>query len=211
MIRVLVADDHAVVREGLKRILLESGDIHVVAEAANGPEVLQKLSEYACDLVILDMSMPGTSGLDVLKQVKCLHPRLPILILSIHPEEQYAVRVLRAGASGYLTKETAPEELIHAVRKTASGRKYVSSALAERLADDLHIQSGQPLHKTLSDREFQVFSLIASGKTVHSIAEEMHLSVKTISTYRKRILEKMSMKNNAELIHYAITEKLVDL
>ncbi|MFB0519205.1 MAG: response regulator [Acidobacteriota bacterium] len=210
MIKILIADDHAIVREGLKQIIQETSDIVVADEASNGQEVLEKVWKNDYDVVLLDISMPGRSGLDILKQLKSQKPELPVLILTVHPEEQYAVRVLRAGASGYLTKESAPDELIKAIRKVSMGRKYVSSTLAEKLATEVDIISEKPLHQALSDREYEVMCMIASGKTVKEIAEELCLSIKTISTYRSRILEKMKMKSNAELIHYAIQNRLVD-
>jgi len=210
MIKVLVADDHPVVREGLKQILAEARDIEVAAEAEDGHELLEKVRKEDFDVIVLDITMPGLMGLDALKQLKSEKPELPILILSIHPEEQYALRVLRAGAAGYLTKASAPDRLIGAIRKVYSGGKYVSSSLAERLADELRGDITKLPHETLSDREFQVMCFIASGKTVTEIADQLALSVKTVSTYRSRILEKMRMKTNAELTHYAIENKLVD-
>jgi two-component system invasion response regulator UvrY len=210
MIKILVADDHAVVREGLKQILSETPDMVVAAEASSGQEVLNKVRENNYDVVLLDISMPGRGGLDVLKQLKDEKPGLPVLILSIYPEEQYAVRALRAGASGYLTKESASDELIAAIRKISQGRKYVSASLAEKLAFDMEINAEKPTHEMLSDREYQVMCMIAKGKTIKEIAGELSLSVKTISTYRSRILDKMRMKNNAELTHYAIKNKLVE-
>ena len=210
MIKVLVADDHTLVRKGLKQILLETKDIEVVDEARDGKETINKVNKKDYDLVLLDISLPGRSGIDVLKQLKCSNPSLPVLILSMHPEEQYAVRTLRAGAAGYLTKESAPKELIAAIRKVAKGGKYITSSLAEKLAGEIGPSSDKPLHETLSDREYQVMCLIASGKTVKEIAEELFLSGKTISTYRSRILEKMKMRSSAELTHYAIKLGLVD-
>lgn len=210
MIRILIADDHAIVREGLKQILAETTDMIVVDEASTGQEVLNKLSKTDCDVVLLDISMPGRSGLDILKQLKGERPKLPVLILSMYSEEQYAMRSLRAGASGYMTKESAPDELIQAIRKVSMGRKYISPSVAEKLAFNLEPGSERPPHEILSDREYQVMCLIASGKAVREIAEDLSLSVKTISTYRARILEKMSMKSNAALTHYAIQNRLVD-
>ena len=210
MIRILIADDHAIFREGLKHILSESPDVKVAAEARNGQEVLEKIWSEKYDMVLLDISMPGMSGLEVLKQLKIEKPKLPVLVLSMHPEEQYAVRVLRAGASGYLTKESAPDELITAIRKVSQGRKYITSSLAERLAFEMEIDSEKPLHEVLSDREYQVLRIIAAGKTIKQIAEELSLSIKTVSTYRSRIMEKMKMKTNAELMHYAIKHQILD-
>jgi two-component system invasion response regulator UvrY len=210
MIKILIADDHAIVREGLKQILAETLDMVVADEATTGNEVLEKVLENEYDVVILDISMPGRDGVDILKQLKGHNPRLPILVLSMHSEDQYAVRVLKAGAAGYMTKESAPEDLITAIRRIATGRKYISSSLAEKLAFDLERDSKKPSHETLSDREYQVMCMIASGKRAQEIAEELCLSVKTVSTYRARILEKMKMKNNAELMRYAIRYGLVD-
>lgn len=210
MIKIFIADDHAIVREGLKQIVAETTDMAVTDEADTGHEVLEKVSENDYDVLVLDITMPGLNGLDALKQLRTQRPDLPVLVLSIHPEEQYAVRVLKAGASGYLTKESAPDELISAIRKVSMGGKYVTPSLAEKLASDLVADGKKPLHETLSDREYQVLCMIASGKTVTEIAEELFLSEKTISTYRSRILEKMKMKTNAELIHYAIKHGLVE-
>ena len=210
MIRILIGDDHAIVREGLKQILAESSDMAVAGEAANGQEVLEQVSKNDWDLVLLDIAMPGRGGLDILKQLRSERPELPVLMLSMYPEEQYAVRALKAGASGYLTKESAPEELIAAIRKVSLGRKYVSSSLAEKLAVYLEMDHEKPVHELLSDREYQVMVMIASGKTVKQIADELSLSVKTISTYRSRTLRKMEMKNNSEMTYYAIKHALVD-
>ena len=210
MIRILVVDDHAIVREGLKQILADVNDMAVRDEAGNGQEALAKIRDGEFDVVLLDISMPGRSGLEILKEIKAERPKLPVLILSMHAEEQYAIRALRAGASGYLTKASAPDELIGAIRKVSCGRKYVSSSLAEKLALELDIDTKKPPHTTLSDREYQVMLMIASGKSVKEIADELCLSVKTISTYRTRLMEKMNMKKNAELTLYAIQNNLVD-
>ena len=210
MIKILIADDHPVVRKGLKDIIQATSDMTVSGEASKGQEVLENVKRIDFDVVVLDIAMPGRSGLDILKELKSGKPELPVLILSIHPEEQYAVRVLKAGASGYLTKDSAPDELITAIREVSRGKKYISASLAEKLAYDLEIGAGKPLHETLSDREYEVMCRIASGKTVKEIAEELYLSVKTISTYRSRILEKMKMRSSAELTHYAIKLGLVD-
>ncbi len=207
--KILIADDHAIVREGLKRIITETSDMVVADEATSGHEALNKALKTDYDIVILDITMPGINGLDVLKQIKAQKPKLPILVLSVHPEEQYAVRVLRAGASGYLTKESVPDELIAAIRKAYDGGKYVSSFLAEKLAFDLEVEREKPVHETLSDREYQVMINIAQGKKVKDIAEELFLSEKTISTYRSRILEKMRMEKNEELVRYAINNHLI--
>lgn len=209
MIKVLIADDHTLVRKGLKQILLDSGDIQKVDEAKDGKETLTKVGKLHYDLVLLDISLPGRSGIDILKQLKYSNPDLPVLMLSMHPEEQYAVRSLRAGAAGYLTKESAPGELIAAIKKVAAGGKYITASLAEKLAGEIGPDSEKLLHETLSDREYQVMCLIASGKTVKEIAETLNLSVKTISTHRTRILTKMRMDNNAQLTHYAIKRGLV--
>ncbi len=210
MIKILIADDHPVVRKGLREIIEETPDMRVSGEASKGSEVLEKVSRQDFDAVLLDISMPGRSGLDVLKDIKKLRPKLAVLVLSIHPEEQYAVQAFRAGASGYLTKESAPDELLIALRKVSAGGKYVSSSLAEKLAYALETDRENPPHETLSTRENEVMLKIASGKTVTEIAKELFLSPKTISTYRTRILDKMGMKNNVELIRYAIKNHLVD-
>ena len=210
MLRIIIADDHAVVRQGLKQIVAETSDMVVTGEADNGQELLDKIKVEDYDVVILDITMPVRNGMDVLKQLRSERPRLPVLILSIHSEEQYASRALRAGASGYLTKESAPDELVAAIRKVSSGGKYISPSLAEKLAFELEAGLEQTPHEKLSDREYQVMCMIASGKTIMEIAKELLLSEKTISTYRSRILEKMTMKNNAELTYYAIKNQLVD-
>ena len=210
MIEILIADDHAIVREGLKQIVAETEDMTVADEAGTGQEVLDKIRVKKFDVVVLDISMPGRGGFDILKQIKREKPKLPVLVLTMHPEEQYAVRVLKNGGAGYLTKESAPDQLIAALRRVSSGRKYVSTALAEKLALDLESDQEKPRHENLSDREYQVLCMIASGKRVKEIAGELCLSVKTISTYRLRILLKMNMKHNAELTHYAIKHGLVE-
>ena len=205
MIRVLIADDHPIVRQGLRQILAETGDIEVKAEASAGQEVLEKIRRHPLDAVVLDLSMPGTSGLDTLKQIKEERPRLPVLVLSIYPEDQYAVRALRAGASGYLTKNSAPEALVTAIRKLAGGGRFITPSLGEKLAESLQNPlDGKPLHETLSDREFEVFRLIAKGKTVGEAAQILFISPKTVSTYRHRILEKTGLKTTAELMRYAV-------
>jgi two-component system invasion response regulator UvrY len=206
--RILIADDHAVVRRGLKQIIAETPDIVIADEATNGREVLDKIRNGDFDEVLLDIAMPDKDGMDVLNQIKYERPELPVLMLSMYPEEQFAVRALRAGASGYLTKESAPDELVTAIRRVSAGGKYVSSALAEKLASLLQ-NIERPPHEALSDREYKVMCLIASGKTVTEIAGELSLSIKTISTYRARVLGKMKMRNNAELTHYAIRNHLV--
>jgi two-component system invasion response regulator UvrY len=210
MLRILIADDHPIVRHGLKQLIAKTSDMIVVDEASNGFEVISKAGAGGCDVVLLDISMPGLTGLDIMGQLKNENPGLPVLILSMHSEEQYAVRALRAGASGYLTKQSAPDELLAAIRKVAAGGKYVSSSLAEKLASDLEVGAGKLLHETLSNREYQVMLMIATGKTVAEIAEVLSLSVQTISTYRSRILQKMQVKNNVELANYAIRNHLLD-
>jgi two-component system invasion response regulator UvrY len=209
-LRVLIADDHAIVRAGLKQFLAEVPDITVAGEAGSGTEALELIRQGEWDVVLLDIAMPDMTGIDVLKRLRHDKPDLPVLILSIYPEEQYAVSMLRAGASGYLTKESAPEQLEQAIRKVATGHRYVSPALAELLALEVGGDAGRPAHETLSQREFQVFSKLAAGKAVSEIGSELCLSVKTISTYRARILEKMGMKNNAELTYYAIKNHLIE-
>jgi DNA-binding NarL/FixJ family response regulator len=210
MIRVLIADDHAIVRRGLIEILMRDLEGAVCGEAENAQQVLAQVRNHAWDVVILDVSMPGRSGIDVLADLKLAQPKLPILVLSMHPEDQYGKRVLKAGAAGYMNKNSAPEELIKAIRKVLGGGRYVSPALAEKLALDLSESRTRLPHETLSDREFEVLRLIASGKTVTQIAEELHLSAATISTYRARILEKMNMTTTAELMRYAFQNHLVE-
>jgi len=210
MIRVLIADDHAVVRQGLRQILTETSDMSVAGEAANGLEALERARAADYDVLVLDITMPGRSGFDILKELRTEQPKLPVLILSMHAEEQIAVRLLQAGAAGYLNKESAPDELVKAIRKVVSGGRYVSPALAEKLAFEIDTDSDRLLHDSLSDREFQVLRLLASGQTVKEIAAELLLSVKTISTYRARILAKLNFSTNAELIHYAIQNQLIE-
>ena len=210
MIRVLIADDHPMVRGGVKEILVRHLEGAVCGEAENAQQVLAQVQRHPWDVVILDITMPGRSGLDILGDLKLVQPKLPILVLSAHPEDQYAKRVLKAGAQGYLQKESAPEELIQAVRKLLAGSRYVSPTLGEQLARDLHESTDRPVHETLSAREFEILVMIGSGKTVSQIAEELHLSVTTVSTYRARILEKMKMATTAELMRYAFRNHLVD-
>jgi len=210
MLQILIADDHAVVRRGLRQIITETSDMVIAGEATNGREVLSKVRATGYDVVILDITMPGIDGMDTLAQLKSEKPGLPVLMMSMHPEEQYAVRALKAGASGYLTKESSPEELVAAIRKVTSGGKYVSSSLAERLASVLHESTHSLPHEILSDREYQVMCLIATGKTVTEIATKLSLSVKTISTYRSRILDKMKLKNNVELANYATQNHCIE-
>ncbi len=211
MVRLLIVDDHPLVRRGIVEVLAEAYPDGTIAEASDGAEALQAISGGAWNLVVLDLSLPGRSGLDVLKEIRHTHSKLPVLILSTYPEQQFGARALRAGASGYLNKGSSSEVLLSAVRKVMAGGKYISASLGESLAADLGRDLTKPLHEGLSDREYHVMLRIASGKTVGEIAEEIHLSVKTISTYRARILEKMGLKNNAELTQYGIRQKLVDL
>jgi two-component system invasion response regulator UvrY len=210
MTKIIIADDHPIVRAGMKQIISEASDLMVADEAGDGHKLLSKVREENFDVVILDITMPHMDGLDVLKQLKIEKPKLPVIVLSIHPEDQYALRVLKAGASGYVTKASAPDELINAIRKVCGGGKYISPSIAEKLAFQLDAEFEGLPHEALSDREYQVLCMLASGKTATDIADELALSVKTVSTYRARILEKMDMRNNAELIHYAIQNKLVD-
>jgi len=210
VLRVLIADDHAILRRGLKEILLREFDDAACGEAGEAAQVLYQVRSQPWDLVILDVSMPGRSGLDVLADLKQLRPELPVLMLSMHSEDQYAKRVLRAGAVGYMNKETAPEELVKAIRRVLAGGRYVSTTFAEKLASDLRGDPGRPIHENLSNREFEVLRMIASGKTNSQMAEELHLSLTTVSTYRARILEKMNMANNAELMRYALQNRLID-
>jgi two-component system, NarL family, invasion response regulator UvrY len=211
MVRMLIVDDHPLVRRGIVEVLAEAFPGGNIAEATDGAGALQAVFDGSWDLVVLDLSMPGKTGLDVLKEMRCACPRLPVLILSTYPEQQFAVRALRAGASGYLNKGSSPEVLLFAVRKVLAGGKFVSATLGESLVADLNHDFSKPVHECLSDREYYVMLRIASGKTVGEIAEEIHLSVKTISTYRARILEKMHLRNNADLTQYGMREKLVEL
>ena len=208
--RVLIADDHPVVRHGLKQILAGNSDVVVVGEAKNGDEALQMARKLDWDVAVLDYSMPGRSGLELLGDMKREFPQRPVLILSMHPEEMHARRVLKAGGSGYMNKESAGEELAAAIRKVMNGGKYVSSAMAERLALELSPDTQKPPHETLSDREYRVMWLLASGKPINRIAKEMFLSPSTISTYRVRILRKLGVSSNAELVQYAVRHQLVE-
>lgn len=210
MIRVLIADDHAIVREGLKQILADTKDIMVAGDAENGLDAIKLVRESDCDVLLLDISMPDRSGIDVLKQIRKESPGTAVLMLSMHREDQYAIRSLKAGASGYLNKQSAPAELVNAIRQVAGGRKYISTALAQELANQVGDDHQLPPHETLSDREYQTLTMIASGKTVSDIATELVLSVKTISMYRARLLQKMKLRHNAELTHYAIKNHLVE-
>jgi DNA-binding NarL/FixJ family response regulator len=207
--KILLTDDHAVVRRGMKDILAQDFKKAIFGEARNAQEALDLVWKENWDVVVLDITMPGRSGLEVLREIKKSKPRLPVLVLSMHPENQFAVRVLKHGAAGYMTKESAPDELVGAIKKVLAGGRYVSASLAEKLATYVSTDSPKPPQELLSDREFQVLRLIASGKLVSEIAKELSLSVKTISTYRTRILEKMGMRNNAELMHYAMQHDLL--
>lgn len=208
--KILLTDDHAVVRQGLKLILADHFKKAVFGQARNATEALMRLTKENWDVMVLDITMPGRSGLDILQDVKRLRPRLPVLVLSMHPEDQFAVRMLKAGAAGYLTKESADEELVGAIKKVVGGGRYISASLAERMASYLTIDVHKAPHERLSNREFLILRMIASGKTVGQIGRELSLSVKTISTYRARLLEKMDMKSNSELTHYAMQTKLVN-
>lgn len=210
MIRVLVADDHPIVREGVKQILSETNDIIVAHEASNGQEAIDLIWKNKYDVILLDISMPGRDGLETLREMKSIRPKTPVLILSIYPEEHYAVRVLRGGASGYVAKASAPDDLISAIRRVASGGKYISPVVAERLTYELDKDSSRPPHEILSDREYQVMRMISAGKTVKEIAADLCLSIKTVSTYRVRIFEKLGITNNAALVLYAVQNKLID-
>lgn len=209
MIRILIADDHIVVRKGLRQILAEEFTDAHIEDVPDAEELIKKVIKEKWDVVISDLTMPGKSGLDALLHIKQNHPTLPVLILSIHPEEQYAIRVLKAGASGYLSKDTAPDELVNAVKRVMQGKKYITLSIAEKIADSLDTDSDKKLHEYLSDREFVVFKLLAAGKAVGEIAESLSLSVTTVSTYRARILGKMNMKSNANLTLYAIENNLL--
>ena len=208
-IKVLVADDHEIVRQGLKTIISEPSDLSIAGEAENGNQVLKILKKTKVDVVLLDFDMPEKNGLDTLIELKALYPKLPVMILSIFPEDHYGTRFLKAGASGYLQKSSATDQLIDAIRKVFNGGKYISSALTDRLVTNLNRDHERPLHESLTDREFQVFCLLATGKKLKEIADELCLSINTISTYRSRILQKMDMSSNADVIRYAIKNKLV--
>ena len=208
-IKVLVADDHDIVRQGIKTIISEVSDISIVGEAENGDEVLKKIQELKVDVLIMDYDMHDRNGLDTLIELKAMRPQLPVIILSMFPEDHYGVRFLKAGASGYLGKSNVTQQLVEAIRKVINGHKYISANLADKLVSELNKDSEGPLHAKLTDREFQVFHCIASGKRLKAIAEELHLSINTVSTYRSRILDKMEMKNNSDLIRYAIENSLI--
>lgn len=210
MIKVFIADDHSLIREGFRKILKCESDIEIAGESADPFHIMNKILSQKVDVIILDINLPGKSGLDVLKEIKIQIPDQKVLMLSMHPEERFAIRSLKAGASGYLTKDSAPEELVKAIRKIAAGGKYISPNLAEALAGGLISESLKPAHDVLSDREFQVMHLLALGKSQSIIAEELSLSLSTVNTYRTRVLEKLNLSSNAELIHYAIENKLID-
>ncbi len=209
MVRILIVDDHAIVRKGLKEILLEAYPSAHIEDVADADSMINKAKESNWDIIISDLSLPGLSGLEALKHLKQFVPKIPVLILSVHPEEQYAIRILKAGAAGYLNKDTAPDELVKAVQRVLQGRKYISSSVAEKLASSLDLENGKMSHELLSDREFEVLKLIASGKTISEIDVLLSLSITTVSTYRSRLLAKMDLKNNAELTMYAIENKLL--
>jgi len=210
MIQVLIADDHSLIREGFKKIIARESDITVVGEAANSAEVMNFLEKQSCDIVVLDITMPGKNGLDILSDIRLRYPDLNVLILSMHAEEHYALRALKNGARGYLTKESAPDELIKAIRKIHDGRMYISQEVAEQLAYNIGGKSEKMPHDDLSDREFQVLQLLAKGKTISEIGEMLAISASTVSTYRQRILEKLNLKNTSELILYAVRNRLIE-
>lgn len=210
MIKIVIADDHTIVREGLRRVVGEVEDIEVIGEATNGREVLGWVKKGGFDMLLLDLSMPDHSGVDFIKRLKEESPKLPILVLTMHEEEQYAVRSIRAGASGYLTKESASKELISAIRRVAQGRLYINASVAEKLALDAMATHDGPLHKSLSDREFEVFQMMVHGRSITEIAAQLHLSVKTVSTHKARILQKMNMLSIADLVRYAVGNDLID-
>ena len=208
-IKVFIADDHDVVRQGIKNIISDASDLIVVGEAENGEQALKKIQELDIDVVILDHDMPKKNGLDTLIDLKAIQPKLPVLILSVFPEDHYGIRFLKAGASGYLGKSNVTQQLIEAIRRVANGGKYISPNLADKLVSGLNKDTDKLLHENLTDREFQVFNLLATGNRLKEIAEELHLSINTVSTYRVRILDKMEMKTNADIIRYAINNGLV--
>jgi len=210
MMKILLTDDHALILRGLRQVLLEAFGDPVIGEARNAQEALDQIRKKDWDVVVMDIAMPGRSGIDILRDIQLARPALPVLILSMHGEEEFGRRVLKAGAAGFIAKQSAPDELVKAIRKVLAGGKYISGSLAERLAADLAVDTGKPRHESLSDREFQVMCMYASGKTNGQLAQDLSLSVKTITTYRSRILEKMNLKNNAELTYYAIKNHLVE-
>lgn len=210
MIKIFITDDHAIVRRGLKQIISETDDMMISDEAGSGEELLEKIFEDNYDVVLLDISLPGASGLEVMRRIRRKRSKLPVLMLSIYPEEQYAIRAMKAGASGYLTKESAPEELVTAIRKIYHGGKYVSSSLAEKLAFALDSSDEKPSHAMLSDREYQVMRMFAEGKKVTEIADQLSLSIQTVSTYKARILEKMKIHTVADIVRYAVEKRLIE-
>jgi DNA-binding NarL/FixJ family response regulator len=210
MIKIIIADDHTIVREGLRRVMGEAQDMEVIGEARNGREVLEWVKKGGFDVLLLDLSMPDHSGVDFIKRLKDESPKLPILVLTMHEEEQYAVRSIRAGASGYLTKESASMELINAIRRVATGRLYINATVAEKLALDTMATHDGPVHKSLSDREFEVFQMMVHGRSITDIATQLHLSVKTVSTHKARILQKMNLHSIADLVRYAMDQGLMN-
>ncbi len=210
MIKILLADDHPIIIKGLKQIIEEEDDMKVTGEARNGNEALELMRKNDYDIAILDITMPKKTGVEVIEEMKYLKKKIPVLVLSVHPEDQFAMRVLKTGAKGYMTKESAPEHIVEAIKKIVNGGKYISPALAEKILSDINSDREEAPHETLSNREFQIIIMIASGKTLKEIAEELNLNIKTISTYRQRILEKMNMTSNAELTRYVLDNKLMD-
>ena len=208
--KILIVDDHELIREGLKKVLVKHQEMHVVGEACDSAELFDQLKRMEVDIVILDISLPGRSGLDIIHDLKKSYPEIKVLVLSMHPEDRFAVRVLKAGAAGYLTKQSAAQELVKAIRKIMDGGKYISSALAEQLVLEIEAPSDKPVHELLSNREFEIMRMIGFGKSIGEIGEELSLSVNTVTSYRARIMEKMKMKTNAELIRYAIQNQLVE-
>lgn len=211
MIKIIIADDHSIVRRGIKEIISAENDLRIVGEAESGEQLLDVLSKHSCDVVVMDISMPGRSGLEVLSHIKKFYPGTKCLILSVHPEEKYGLRVIKAGADGYITKESAPEELINAINKVITGGKYLSPDLTDKIVEEISgDRTTVPAHAKLSDREYEIFLLLAEGKSVSEIAEKFFLSVHTVSTYRGRIIEKMNLKTNADLTYYAVKNKLIE-
>jgi len=209
MIKILICDDHAVVRQGLRQIVEDCNDINIAGEAESGEELIRLIDKDNIDVIVLDIAMDGIGGIEALKEIKFKKPELAVLMLSMHPEDQYAIRVLKAGASGYLTKKSAPDELVQAIRTVAKGKKYITASVSEKLVSNLNIDEDTEPHETLSDREYQVFIKLAEGKTVGQVAKNLHISVKTVSTYKSRVLEKMGAGNVADLIRYALEQKLI--
>lgn len=210
MIKILLADDHPIIIKGLKQIIEEEDDMKVTGEARNGNEALDLMRKNDYDIAILDITMPKKTGVEVIEEMKYLKKKIPVLVLSVHPEDQFAMRVLKTGAKGYMTKESAPENIVDAIKKIINGGKYISPTLAEKILSDINSDRDEAPHETLSNREFQIIVMIASGKTLKEIAEELNLNIKTISTYRQRILEKMNMTSNAELTRYVLDNKLMN-